>query len=392
MLKDSIIIFKKELKSLFKDRRSIFFLIILPLVLMPGLFLTIGYTASSQEKKAAETVYRVGFINLPDEKFPEILSKRLLYEGFYKSFNASDFNEVTSSDRTVIVEFNKNDEKLTAKIYYNSVSNKSKYAMQVIVSALNAYEKLLLSDKLRSYSLTLDDLRLIDISSVDMAPKEAQGTDFLAVMLPYMILIYIFAGSMNIGLDTTAGEKERGTLSPILVNQVSRTSIATGKVFYVMTAGLINSVSTFIGLVIAFSILGSMPNSGLSMNISALTPLKLLCLLITILTVAGLASAVMVLLGSLAKSMKEGGAYVMPFYIGAVIMGVATMQMDSPKNLIVSLIPILNSVFNMKDIITSQISTLRFLLMILSNLAVMAIVIFLTARLYNSEKILESSE
>jgi len=73
-------------------------------------------------------------------------------------------------------------------------------------------------------------------------------------------------------------------------------------------------------------------------------------------------------------------------------MGVATMQMDSPKNLIVSLIPILNSVFNMKDIITSQISTLRFLLMILSNLAVMAIVIFLTARLYNSEKILESSE
>jgi len=392
MLKDSIIIFKKELKSLFKDRRSIFFLIILPLVLMPGLFLTIGYTASSQEKKAAETVYRVGFINLPDEKFPEILSKRLLYEGFYKSFNASDFSDVTSSDRTVIVEFNKNDEKLTAKIYYNSVSNKSKYAMQVIVSALNAYEKLLLSDKLRSYSLTLDDLRLIDISSVDMAPKEAQGTDFLAVMLPYMILIYIFAGSMNIGLDTTAGEKERGTLSPILVNQVSRTSIATGKVFYVMTAGLINSVSTFIGLVIAFSILGSMPNSGLSMNISALTPLKLLCLLITILTVAGLASAVMVLLGSLAKSMKEGGAYVMPFYIGAVIMGVATMQMDSPKNLIVSLIPILNSVFNMKDIITSQISTLRFLLMILSNLAVMAIVIFLTARLYNSEKILESSE
>jgi len=392
MLKDSIIIFKKELKSLFKDRRSIFFLIILPLVLMPGLFLTIGYTASSQEKKAAETVYRVGFINLPDEKFPEILSKRLLYEGFYKSFNTSDFSDVTSSDRTVIVEFNKNDEKLTAKIYYNSVSNKSKYAMQVIVSALNAYEKLLLSDKLRSYSLTLDDLRLIDISSVDMAPKEAQGTDFLAVMLPYMILIYIFAGSMNIGLDTTAGEKERGTLSPILVNQVSRTSIATGKVFYVMTAGLINSVSTFIGLVIAFSILGSMPNSGLSMNISALTPLKLLCLLITILTVAGLASAVMVLLGSLAKSMKEGGAYVMPFYIGAVIMGVATMQMDSPKNLIVSLIPILNSVFNMKDIITSQISTLRFLLMILSNLAVMAIVIFLTARLYNSEKILESSE
>ncbi|OAA31451.1 sodium ABC transporter permease [Kosmotoga arenicorallina S304] len=392
MFKDSIIIFKKELKSLFKDRRSILFLIILPLVLMPGIFLTIGYTASSQERKAAETVYKVGFINLPDENFPKILSERLLYEGFYKSKSSIDFSEVTNSDRTVIVEFSSDNGKLTARIYYNSVSNKSKYAMQVIISALNAYEKLLLSNKLRAYSLTLDDLRLINISSFDLAPEEARGTDFLAVMLPYMILIYIFAGSMNIGLDTTAGEKERGTLSPILVNQVSRTSIATGKVFYVMTAGLINSLSTFVGLVIAFSIVGNLPGSSLSMNISALTPLKLFWLLITILTVAGLASSVMVLLGSLAKSMKEGGAYVMPFYIGAIIMGVATMQMDSSKNLTVSLIPLLNSVFNMKDIITSQFSAIRFLLMILTNLAVMAIVIILTARLYNSEKILESSE
>ncbi|AKI97066.1 ABC transporter permease [Kosmotoga pacifica] len=388
MLKDSLIIFRKELKSLFKDRRTIFFLIILPLVLMPGLFVTIGLSISAQEKQATKTVYRVGFVNLPDKEFSNILSNILLYE----TFEVSDYDVVADSDRTVIVEFSDSDGKLTAKIYYNSVSSKSRYAMQAIRSALNSYEKVLLARNLNKYSLTLEDLNLVNTSSIDMAPEEAQGTDFLAAMLPYMILIYIFAGSMNIGLDATAGEKERGTLSSILVNQVSRTSIATGKVLYVMTAGLINSVSTFVGLVIAFGIVGNIAGDELSMNLSSLTFGKLLGLLIIILTVAGLASAVIVLLGSLARSVKEGGAYVMPFYIGAVILGVATMQMDSSRSIMISLIPILNSIFSMKDIITAQFSMLKFLLMILSNISVMAIVIYFVARLYNSEKILESSE
>jgi sodium transport system permease protein len=168
-----------------------------------------------------------------------------------------------------------------------------------------------------------------------------------------------------------------------------------GKVLYVMTAGIMNSIMTFIGLIVAFSFMfrlasdsGGMPE----MNLAVLTPDRLLGLLIAMITVAGLASSIMVLLGSLARNMKEGGGYIMPFYIFVIIMGVGTMQMEASGNLGMYLIPFINSVFVMKDFITAQISTVKFLLMLVSNAAVITLMIFGIARLYNSEKILESTE
>ncbi len=388
MFKDALIIFKKEFKSLFKDKRTVFSIVILPMVLMPMIFMAIGFFGSVQQKQVAETVYRIGFVNLPDKEFKMILSQMLHFE----EFDVNNYNVVGDSDNTIIVEFDHSGNKLTAKIYYNSTSSKSRFASQMVKTALNSYEKLLVAKRLSKYSLNLKDLDAIDITDVDMAPKEAQGTDFLAVMLPYLILIYIFSGSMNIGLATTAGEKERGTLSPILVNQVSRTSIALGKVLYVMSTGLINSVSTVIGFMIAFKILGDSLGGNLPINIAAFTPGKTLGLLFTILTVSALASSIIVLLGSFAKSMKEAGTYIMPICIGVLVLGISTMQMDPSKQLSMYLVPMLNSVFVMKDIIIARFELTKFLVMLLSNIAVTSVVIYAIAKLFNSERILESSE
>ncbi|WP_049753256.1 hypothetical protein [Kosmotoga olearia] len=61
MFKDALIIFKKEFKSLFKDKRTVFSIVILPMVLMPMIFMAIGFFGSVQQKQVAETVYRIGF-------------------------------------------------------------------------------------------------------------------------------------------------------------------------------------------------------------------------------------------------------------------------------------------------------------------------------------------
>ncbi|TYC03054.1 MAG: ABC transporter permease [Kosmotoga sp.] len=395
MFKDALIIFKKEMKNLFKDFRTIFAIFILPMILMPAIFIAIGYTTTAQQKEAVETVYNIKFVNLEDENFKNILSQ-------YLNFNEVD-GEITrenvqNSDNLIIVKFPEKSSsvsKISVSILYNSLSNKSSFAANMVRNALNTYENELANEKLVEHGLTREELDFITVNQVDVAPEESQGTDFLAQMIPYFILIYIMAGSMNIGLDTTAGEKERGSLSSILVNQVSRTSIAMGKVLYVMTAGIMNSIMTFIGLVVAFSFMFNVAGNGggmPEMNLSALTPGRLLGLLVAMVTVAGLASSIMVLLGSLARNMKEGGGYIMPFYILVIIMGVATMQMEASSNLGMYLIPFINSVFVMKDFITAQISVVEFLLMLVSNIAVISFMIFGIAKLYNSEKILESTE
>ncbi|MFO7881535.1 MAG: ABC transporter permease [Kosmotogaceae bacterium] len=395
MFKDALIIFKKELKNLFKDFRTVFAIFILPMILMPAIFIAIGYTTTAQQKEAVQTVYNIKFVNLDDEKFKDILSNFL---DFNVVEGKATKENIQNSDNLIMVEFPENttdSSNIHVSILYNSLSNKSSFAANAVRNALNTYENELANIKLEKHGLTREELDLITVNQIDVAPEESQGTDFLAQMIPYFILIYIMAGSMNIGLDTTAGEKERGSLSSILVNQVSRTSIATGKVLYVMTAGILNSIMTFIGLIVAFSFMFRLASDGggiPEMNLAVLTPSRLLGLLIAMITVAGLASSIMVLLGSLARNMKEGGGYIMPFYILVIIMGVATMQMEASSNLGMYLIPFINSVFVMKDFITAQISTVKFLLMLVSNAAVITLMIFGIARLYNSEKILESTE
>ncbi len=90
--------------------------------------------------------------------------------------------------------------------------------------------------------------------------------------------------------------------------------------------------------------------------------------------------------------MKEAGTYIMPIYIGVLVLGISTMQMDPSKQLSMYLIPMLNSVFVMKDIIIARFELTKFLVMLLSNIAVTSVVIYAIAKLFNSERILESSE
>ncbi|RLL84407.1 sodium ABC transporter permease [Mesotoga sp. H07pep.5.4] len=393
MFRDALIIFRKELKNVFKDPRTIFAVLILPMLIMPIIFLVMNAVSQSQAKTYENAVYSLKVTNLPDERFLKILEGMISFE------IVDELNEETVKDfeNSIVVEFPpnsaeriENGERIDALVFYNSTSRGSAYGAQMVQNALASYSSFLLSEKLLEHGLTIEDLNPVNVEKMDVAPEESQGTEMLATLIPYFLLIYIFAGAMNIGLDTTAGEKERGSMPVLLVNQVSRSSIATGKILYVMTIAILNSIFTFIGLIIAFK-LGGPAFGAENLNLSSLSASTLVGLFITLLTMSGVAAALIVLLGSIARNVKEGSGYVMPIYIMAIVLGIATMQMESPDNPLLYLIPLVNSIFVMKDIITVNFVIARFLLMLISNLAYVSIFIYFLTRVFNSERIMDSS-
>jgi len=393
VFRDALIIFRKELKNVFKDPRTIFAVLILPMLIMPIIFLVMNAVSQSQAKTYENAVYSLKVTNLPDERFLKILEGMISFE------LVDELNEETVKDfeNSIVVEFPpnsaeriENGERIDALVFYNSTSRGSAYGAQMVQNALASYSSFLLSEKLLEHGLTIEDLNPVNVEKMDVAPEESQGTEMLATLIPYFLLIYIFAGAMNIGLDTTAGEKERGSMPVLLVNQVSRSSIATGKILYVMTIAILNSIFTFIGLIIAFK-LGGPAFGAENLNLSSLSASTLVGLFITLLTMSGVAAALIVLLGSIARNVKEGSGYVMPIYIMAIVLGIATMQMESPDNPLLYLIPLVNSIFVMKDIITVNFVIARFLLMLISNLAYVSIFIYFLTRVFNSERIMDSS-
>lgn len=384
MLRDALILLRKDLRNVFRDRRAIFANYLLPLLIMPLLFGALGFFQARQAEERATKIYRVSIENAPDATFGDILSSLLRFHPPPVDLDADEALRVVFPS-----DFAPGD-RGTVLLYANSNSSDQEYAARMIRSALLEYENLLSSEKLGSVGLTLNDLDSLETRFVDTAPARAQGASVIGVLLPYMLVLYLFAGSMAMGIDTTAGEKERGSLTSLLVNQVSRTSIAVGKILFVVTSALINSTATFVGLLVAFRLNASVFGLSEFGGLTVLTPLGVVSLLLMLLTGSGIAASVVVLLGSMARNLKEATGYIMPVYIVVIITGVATMNMDTAKSIGPFFIPVVNVIFSLKGIILSQITVLQLLVTLFIDIGLVVGIAYVTSRLYNTERILNT--
>jgi sodium transport system permease protein len=382
MWADALIIFKKELKNQFKDKRAVIMSYVFPLVFLPLIFVLISNVTEGRADTQRESSYNIIVENNSDPTFSALLNGVL---------NLAE-NNADETLRVVFPEGYVPGNPAVVTIVYNSTRGASQYAASRIEFAINSYERNLFLSEAQEAGLDVSRADSLNTIREDTAPPETQGTDFLVTMLPYFILIYLFAGSMSVALDTTAGEKERGSLAVLLVNQVSRASIALGKVMYVVTSALISATSSFLGMVIAFSFfMGDSFSSGTFDPATLVTFNKMSVLLLTLLFIGGVAASLMVLLGSFAKNMKEGGAYVMPVYVLAVLLGVWSMGLEVQASSPLWFVPILNGVIMIKSIILAQFTAWHVIVTVGLNALAIAVLVVLIAKLFRSENILKTT-
>jgi len=173
---------------------------------------------------------------------------------------------------------------------------------------------------LENYSTYLGTLRLIVrgvspeiiqtviIEEVDVATPQSQAT-LLISFLPYFIIFAIFNGAAPIITDTTAGERERQSLEPLLINPVPRRNFVWGKLFAAFPFSLASLAITLTGFGVVFNVLPVEEYLGIRIGLSILT---LLLIFLVCLPVVFLASAIQMLVASFARSTKEAGTY-LPF-------------------------------------------------------------------------------
>lgn len=382
-MNDACIIFQKELRNFFKDRRTLFSTFLLPLVLLPLLFIGMGTVMSALEADAQTTTYKIAIEGNDDVRLQTILQNILHY------------NVVDAIDAEVSIMFPPGyapGVQSPVMITYDSSSQKLQYAHQQVLRALEQYQELLGEHLLQRYGLSTADLRTLEPRSIDLASEAVQsGGSILAMLVPYFLLIFLFSGSINAGLDTTCGEKERGSLAILLVNQVPRTSIAWGKICYVSVVAICSAGATFLGLVIAMlSPGGTDLFTYNSLEAGAISFSALITIVLVLFSAALFTGSIVALLGSLARSVKEGTTYVMPLYMLVILIGVITMYMDPTENGWFFFIPIVNTIFVMKEIFMGMITPWHVVVTLLTQIGCSGVCAYLVARLFNSEKILQT--
>lgn len=396
-------IFGKEMARVFRDKKMVFSVFFLPVILMIGIMYLMSQMITGMENditKHQPIVYiqneQTSFAN-----FLENIDADYEIHNIDESERKETERKIQDGEADIFIEFpEKMDENIKnykagdtvpqIKTYYNPSEEYSNAAYKEIsLEVLEAYRQSLLAERVGDlnqiavFTVNSDNEDMI-IQDDDKASGKALGT-----MLPYFITILLFAGAMGIGTDMIAGEKERGTMASLLVAPIKRSSIVLGKVFALMALSGISSV-IYVGAMVAFMPLVSksmLGTSGDNLNIS-LTAGQIVMLAVLLIGVAFLYSTMIALTSVFAKTIKEATSYVMPLYMVVLVVGLMTMFTTGDVKGEMYYIPIYNISLALKGILSHEVTMGEYGVTVAMTFAVGFLLVGIIVKAFKSEKVM----
>ena len=387
------LIFIKELLGTIRDRRTIIAMIIIPLIFYPLLFVGIGYFSKLGSIKSEEDNSKI--IIDGAEFAPQLVNYLREYEKIEILILEDDSPaKLQNSDIQAILvippDFKykiEQEEPNKLILKYDATEAKSKIAKQRINQVIEKYKDEILSQRLSRLDLKEEFLTPLILQEENIATVEKMTGSFLAVLLPYLIIMLIFTGAMHTAVDITAGEKERGTIATLLVSQISRLEIVLGKCLAVMLISFTSMALGLFGLTLAFlsgaSIAGGI--EGVKFGISVNTIFLLFLILFPL---VGLASAVLVMVGIFARNIREASSYITPIYMLTIFLGIISISQGMELTGKMFLVPVLNSSFVFKELLMGKIYWDHILTTFSANMVIAGLALLGATLLFSKEEVL----
>lgn len=386
-------IIKKEFARFFGDRSLLF-----TTVILPGLIIYLVYSLMGEGIGKMVTEGKDNVVTVRVENMPEFLASQIAADSqlvvVEQAFGKEDIDMLSDKDLNIVmVRFPKDFELMVnvydpqcglpapnVEIYYNSSNNASKQVFKMLTDFLEAYENQM-SNKF--------DINRTDDGSVaqfDMTSDDSIGAMIWSKILPMLIVMMLFSGTMAIAPSAIAGEKERGTIATLLVTPMRRNQLALGKIVSLSCIALLSGISSFIGIALSLPkmISGEDVDMGFDYTFSDYTAI-LLVIFATVLIMASVVS----LLSALAKDVKSAGTMITPFMLVVMLAGLMPMfQGDVSESFTTYIIPFYNSIEVMTAIFAHKIAWGNVAICLASNLCYMGIAVWGLTRMFNSEKVM----
>lgn len=385
-------IIRKELQRFFGDRRML-----LTTVLLPGLMIYVIYSLMgsfmADRFTVSEEVRPVVYVSgLPESVKPmfETLPLMLVPQSVEDEAQALDAVQREAAAAYIVfpADF---DAQVAAYdvssglkapnigLYYNSSSIESESAASTLQYALDAYE----SSLANRFDINAGG------ATYDLASERDMTGMIFSMLVPMLMLMFVFSGCIAVAPESIAGEKERGTIATLLVTPMKRSELAFGKIVSLSVIALLSGLSSFLGTILSLPKMMSM--SGASMSAGAYGVSDYLQLLLVVLSTVLVVIALISIISAASKSVKEASTAVSPLMVVVMLIGVTSMlSSGAPQQSVLYLIPLYNSVQSMNAILSFSGNTLHLVLTIASNVIYACIGSFLLTRMFNSEKVMFS--
>ena len=245
-------VLRKELTDALRDRRTLVTVLVSSVLLGPLALLGVsGLVASLESRAELREVYVAGLAHAPTlQNFlerqtytvktpPDDYEVQLRKSSFLDPVVVvpADFETALARGDSPVVE-----------IVSDSANQRSEAATARIERLLGAFgrERAVLNLALRGVAVQV--LEPMRVEERDLANQQTRATRITG-MVPYFVMMAVLYGALTAALDTTAGERERGSLEPLLMNPTERWALVVGK------WGAVASVSMLIAVLSSFSFL-----------------------------------------------------------------------------------------------------------------------------------------
>jgi sodium transport system permease protein len=324
------LVFKKEIKELLRDRKTLFFMIALPLLIFPVLIGVAGFVSKQAMDKAESQVLNYALVG--GQYAPEIV-ENLQQPDKFKRVEISEDADYTTIIRDETVDFvlvipeNYSSNVLengqtNIKLYFNDAGLNLVYRRvnQIVKSQSALFQQSAFSVLGLDETQQLALIEPIILEKVNTADDRENWGEKIGGMLPYVLFLLCLTGAMAPATDIGAGEKERGTLETLLISPIDRNKIVMGKFLTIGFAGTMTALLTVGSMVIW----GLVLSQGMAIKFVAdfmaqIAMHDFLLIFLMLVPVVAIFAAVLLSISIYAKSFKEAQSYMGPMSILVVI-------------------------------------------------------------------------
>lgn len=402
------IVFKKEMKDAFRDKKSVLSNIFLPLILIPLIYYCMNFFIKSASKEVEENM-KISIVsnesideaniftkeNIIEEDNIEIVSNT--YEQAKEDLKNGNINCIIIYEDNFFENLEKG---IMSKINieYNSLKNASQISSELLKSKIMLLNQKLATEKLIELNISPEVLNLVNITDTDISLEETTDgnsrNEMLIMIIPMYLVIVIVTSGIPIAIDVLAGERERNTFEALLSTKANRLSILIGKYMAILVFSIIAIIMSFIGLLIGIVMNPEMfSTTGQEMSISAIfstmnmSVSALLLALLSAITLAVAFAGIQIGISTWAKTVKEAQTYLSYMMFPAMILGFATMFMGvGDMKSFMAFIPIFNTIASLKMVLSGVVNYGFLITGVVINIVFVCIITFFIIKMFKQEK------
>lgn len=374
-------ILKKELRRTFRDKKSLLMMLLVPIII-PAFIIGMAAFYNMMGDKKPEEYNKIGFVyELTEEE------KAIANELKIDVINGTE-DELKEMYKNKDIDLYITKENNT----YTINSNNSQNAMYAETLANTYFEAL--QNIAQAQILTEHDINAVEFFTIiNVDRKVVEEESMMGSMLKsYGFLFCIMAITIAASYpatDTTAGEKERGTLETLLTFPIKARDIIVGKFLCVSISSIITGILSFALSIVSLNIVQNsfemFKGGGITYNVPTI-----LCGIALIIAYGILISGISIAVASKSKTFKEAQSSLTLVMFLSFFPGMICSMISVKTTLGLALVPFLNTALIFNDATTGVFNITNIAAAFVSSIIYIAIVLYVIIKQYKSEKVLFS--